>query len=433
MTLTTKVLLGLGLGLGSGIVLSVTGSPAGAIVAWIEPVGTIWIGMLRMTVIPLVFAGLIVGAASVPDVRAIGRLGGRALILFLALLSAAALLALIAGPPLMALLPIDPASAAALRAAAGTAAAEAPTTTGFPDLRQWLIDLVPVNPVRAAAEGQLLPLIVFAVATGIAIGRIAERERDVVIRFFRGLFDAMLVLVRWVLELAPIGVFALALPLATRLGFAAAGAVAYYIAAVSALCLVFVALLYPVAAIAGRVSPRRFARAVAPAQGIAFSSRSSLASLPAMIDGGSRHLHFSESVRNFFLPLAASTFRAGGAIGITVGILFIARLYGVTLTPTQLATTAVSAVLITFSIPGVPAGSILIMAPILHSIGLPPEGLGILLGVDTIPDMFRTTANVTADMAAATILDDRTEADMSRSSVDLKEPRAIEQTEPRDT
>ena len=124
-----------------------------------------------------------------------------------------------------------------------------------------------------------------------------------------------------------------------------------------------------------------------------------------MIDGGTRHLDFSEPVRNFFLPLAASTFRAGSAIGIPVGILFIARLYGETLTAAQLATATVSAVLITFSIPGVPAGSILIMAPILNSIGLPPEGIGILLGVDTIPDMFRTTTNVTADMAAATIVE----------------------------
>lgn len=422
MTLTTKVLLGLALGLASGIVLSATGAPAAGIVAWIEPVGTIWIALLRMTIIPLVFAGLIVGAASVPDVRAIGRLGGRALAIFLSLLSVAALFTIVAGPPAMALLPIDPESAAALRASAG-AAADVAAATGFPDLRQWLIDLVPVNPIRAAADGQLLPLIVFAVAAGVAIGRVATDERTVVIRFFRGLFDAMLVLVRWVLELAPIGVFALALPLATRLGLAAAGAVLYYIVVVSVFCLLFMALLYPVAVVFGRVGLRRFARGTAPAQSIAFSARSSLASLPAMIDGGTRHLDFPEPVRNFFLPLAASTFRVGGAIGIPLGILFIARLYGITLGPAQLATVALSSVLITFSIPGVPAGSILIMAPILQSVGLPPEGIGILLGVDTIPDMFRTTANVTADMAGGAILTAREGPAHETARVVRDEPR----------
>src|SRR5690606_5982854 len=123
------------------------------------------------------------------------------------------------GPLAMSRLPIDPAAAAALRQAAGGTGGEAAARiTGFPDLRTWLIELVPVNPVRAAAEGQLLPLIIFAIAAGLAIGRIPEVDRTTVMRFFRGLFEAMLVLVRWILELAPFGVFALALPLASRLG-----------------------------------------------------------------------------------------------------------------------------------------------------------------------------------------------------------------------
>ncbi len=405
MTLTTKVVLGLVLGLAGGIVLSLVGGPVLGVVPWIEPIGTIWIAFLRMTVIPLVFAGIIVGAASVPDARRIGRLGGQTLLLFLLLLSAAALFAVLIGPPVMSRLAIDPAAAAALRESAGATGAEAAARAGgFPDLRQWLVDLVPTNVVGAAASGQMLPLIVFAVAAGIAIGRVREDERTSIVGFFRGLFNAMLVLVRWILEVAPIGVFALALPLATRLGVAAAGAVVYYIVVVSLLCVVFIVLLYPLAVVFGRVGLRRFARGTAPAQAVAFSARSSLASLPAMIDGGTRHLDFPDEIRNFFLPLAASTFRVGGAIGIIVGVLFVAQLYALPLAPTQLATVALSAVLITFSIPGVPAGSILIMVPVLQSVGLPPEGIGILLGVDTIPDMFRTTTNVTGDMATATIL-----------------------------
>jgi proton glutamate symport protein len=406
MTLTTRVVLGLAAGLAAGIAVSLSGNPSlETAVAWVEPVGTIWINLLRMTIVPLVFAGLIVGAASVPDARVIGRIGAHALVIFLVLLSAAATFTVIVGPAAMAYLPIDPAAAAALRESAGSIGGDAAVTAGgFPDFRRWIIDLVPVNPVAAAASGQLLPLIVFAVAAGLAIGRVSGPERETVVRFFRGLFEAMLVLVRWILELAPIGVFALALPLATRLGIAAAGAVIYYIIVVALLCLVFIIGLYPLAVLLGRRGLREFARGAAPAQALAFSSRSSLAALPAMIDGGMRHLRFPPEIRNFFLPLSASTFRIGGAIGIPAGVLFIARLYGIELGPAALATIAVTSVLITFSIPGVPAGSILIMVPVLQAVGLPPEGIGILLGVDTIPDMFRTTTNVTGHMAAASIL-----------------------------
>lgn len=390
------------------MLVSIAGVPAlDVAVSWIALLGTIWVNGLRMTIVPLVMAGLIVGAASARDARSLGRLGGRALVIFFVLLTAAATFTVVVGPPLLTLLPIDPAAAAALRAGTGEAAAAAgvqPQATGFPDFRQWLIDLVPTNPVRSAADGAILPLIVFSLAAGIAMTRIGAAERATLVSFFRGLFEAMLKLVRWILALAPIGVFALALPIASRLGLAAAGAVVYYILVVVAISSLFIAVLYPLASAFGAVAPSRFARGAAPAQAVAFSARSSLASLPAMIEGGNQHLAFPEEISNFFLPLSASTFRVGGAIGIPAGVLFIAHLYGVTLGPAQLATIALTSILITFSIPGVPGGSILIMVPVLTAVGLPPEGIGILLGVDTIPDMFRTTANVTGTMTAATIL-----------------------------
>jgi Na+/H+-dicarboxylate symporter len=405
VTLTTRVLLGLVLGLAAGAVVAATESAALATaVAWIEPIGSIWINALRMTIVPLVVAGLVVGAASSGDARSIGRLGGRALAIFLALLGAAATFTVLVGPPLFALLPLDPAAIAALRESVGAAGAAGPPPTGFPDFRQWLVDLVPANAFRAAADGAILPLIVFSLALGFAISRIGVEQRDLLVRFFRGLFDAMLTLIRWVLAFAPVGVFALALPLATRLGLAAAGAVVYFIVTVSALCLIVTAALYPVAAIFGRVSPRRFARAAAPAQSIGFSARSSLAALPAMIETGRKQLDFPPIITNFFLPLSASTFRYGSAVGITAGVLFLARLYGVELGPVQLATIALTTVLITFSVPGVPGGSILIMMPVLNAVGVPPEGAAILLGVDTIPDMFRTVANVSGTFTAATVL-----------------------------
>jgi Na+/H+-dicarboxylate symporter len=223
--------------------------------------------------------------------------------------------------------------------------------------------------------------------------------------FFAGLFDAMLVLVRWILALAPIGVFALALPLAATMGLAAAGALGFYVVLVSLLAILFSALvLYPAAVVLGRVPLRRFARAAAPAQAVALSSRSSLASLPPMMEGASKVLGLPPEISSFLVPLAASIFRAGAAVGVTTGILFLARLYGVELSGAQLATVVLTVVLTSFSVPGIPGGSILVMLPALAAAGIPEAGVGLLLGVDTIPDMFRTATNVTGHMTAAAIV-----------------------------
>ncbi|HSJ13000.1 MAG TPA: dicarboxylate/amino acid:cation symporter [Longimicrobiales bacterium] len=402
MSLTTRVLLGLALGLAAGIAISLSGSPQLVRAAgWVEPFGRIWVNGLSMTIIPLVLAGLIVGAAGAGSTASLGRLGARALAIMLIFLAATAAGTIALGPLLLRALPITPDAAAALLAQSADAPA-APTV--LPSFRDWLVALIPPNALRAGVDGAMLPLIVFAVIFGIALSRIAAPARASVIAVFAAVFDTMLLIIRWLLELAPFGVFALALPLATRLGIATAGAVGYYIAVVAGMAALLIAALYPVASLLGRVPMRRFARGAAPAQALAFSSRSSLASLPAMIEGGELHLRFPPAISRFFLPLAASTFRTGGALGIPLGVLFVARLYGIELEPTQLTTIAITSALLTFSVPGVPGGSILIMMPVLQAVGLPAAAVGLLLGVDTVPDMFRTTANVTADMAAATIL-----------------------------
>lgn len=407
MTLTTKVLIALVAGLALGIAISVADSPALLrIVPLVEPLGTLWINAIRMTVIPLVVGSIIVGVTSAPDSRTIGRIGGRALVLFLVSLLAAGIFAALVTPPLLALIPLDPAAVEGLRQSGATAAVDlSKRAEQLPTFAQWLTDLVPVNPVKAAADGAMLPLIIFSLAFGMAIARLTGELRLAMQRFFSGVAEASLTLVRWVLAAAPIGVFALAVPLAARLGVAAAGALLGYIVVVVTVTVLFsLLLLYPAAALLGRVPLARFARGAFPAQAVAISARSSLASLPAMMEGSRTRLQLPEQITSFFLPLAATTFRLGGALGLTTGVLFIARLYGVTLEPAQLATVVLTVVLTTFSVPGIPGGSIIVMVPVLLAAGLPVAGIGILLGVDTIPDMFRTATNVTGDMAAATIL-----------------------------
>ena len=406
MTFTVRVLIGLVGGLVIGI-----GVASGGEGWWdrlpglLEPIGQIWVNAIRMTVIPLVASGLIVGVAGMRDARAVGRLGLRSLCLYIAFVTAATVFSVATAYPALQRLHIDPAVAQGLReAAAGAGQSAAQTATQLPGWSRWFVDLVPINAFKAAADGAILPLIVFALALGLALTAVEAERRRVVVAFFQGIADAMLALVGWVLKLTPLGVFALAVPLGARMGLSAAGALVYYIGLLSLVSGAFIVLaLYPAAVLLGRVPLGRFARAAGPAQAVAFSSRSSLAALPAVFEGVRKGLGWPEEMVSFFVPLAASVFRVGGAIAQGVAVLFVARLYGVDLAPAQLATIVLTVIATSFTIPGIPAGAIITMAPVLAAAGVPVEGIGVLMGVDTIPDMVRTMANVTGWMAAGTL------------------------------
>jgi Na+/H+-dicarboxylate symporter len=214
----------------------------------------------------------------------------------------------------------------------------------------------------------------------------------------------MLVIVRGVLALAPVGVFALALTLALNLGLSAAGAVGFYLAAHSGLLIVVIAMLYLVATTIGRVPLGRFARAALPAQIVGFSTRSSFAALPATIQGAERVLLVPRHVSGFALPLAVTTLRINQGVSWVVGALFIASLYGLPLSGAQVALFAATSVAMSFSVPGIPSGSLFIMAPFFMTVGLPVEGIGILIALDAIPDLFKTVTNVTGHLTAGAVL-----------------------------
>lgn len=397
MSLTTKVLLGLVAGLAFGIALAAVLPPEWQVLAaWIEPVGTLWTRALQMVVLPLVVTLLFTGVSQ--GGQGLGPLGLKGVVLFVVMLAVVAAATLAIAPPIFARIHIDPVTAAALREGSTAPA------TALPSFRDWLVELMPRNLVAAAADGAMLPIIVATLMFGAAATRLPEETRRRLERGAEAIGSVTIMVVRGILALAPIGVFALAVPLALRLGTTALGAVAAYVIVTAAITLVAILLCYPLAAVRG-VRMRDMARALAPAQGIAVSARSSLAALPALIDGAAG-LGLSERMTGFFLPFSASLFRLGGAVALPVGVLFIASLYGVQLETTQFLTIGITSVLLTFSVPGIPGGSILIMAPVLLAAHLPVEGIGILLGVDTIPDMFRTTANVTGTMTATVVLRD---------------------------
>ena len=260
MSLALKVLIALVAGLALGLGIASSGSPALAhLVPVIEPVGTLWVSAIRMTIIPLVVSSLIVGVGGAADPRTIGRLGVRALVVFVVLVAVATVISLIAGPPLIGMIHIEPAAAATMRAASGKSAGAAVVgAMMLPGVGQWFVELVPANPVKAAADGAMLPLILFSLVFGAALSRVEADRRANFLRVIGGVQDASLVLVRAIIALAPIGVFALGVSVAAKLGVSAAGAIATYIAVVSGLNVAFcVVVLYPAAAMVGGVSLAR--------------------------------------------------------------------------------------------------------------------------------------------------------------------------------
>ena len=401
MSLTARVLVALVAGFLVGFAVASGRVPGGAaIVAILAPIGIIFLNLIRMTVVPLVASMLVASVGSLAASGALARVGARAAAFAVGLVTAVAAIAVAVAAPALAMIPIDREAAIALRPAASAADASA---SAAPAIAQWFVDLVPANVVKAAADGAMLPVIIFSVLFAFALAGVSADRRDAALRAVQAVADAMQRLVGWILELAPFGVFALAVPLASRLGLAAAGAVAAYIVVVVSLTIaVGVAILYPLGIVLGGMRPREFVAYCAPSQAVAFASRSSLAALPAMVESAER-AGLPPVVSGFILPLAASVFRVGGAVAIPVGALFLARLYAVPVTIGQMASIVFTSALASFTVPGIPGGSIIAMVPVLAAAHLPIEGIGILLAVDAVPDMFRTTENATGSMMLAAV------------------------------
>jgi proton glutamate symport protein len=397
---TARSLSGLTLGLVAGSVLSYAADPRWLPITHLsEAIGTAWVNAILMTVIPLIVSSLVLGVASAATPRTIGRIGGRAIVIFLVLLVAAAVLSALVLPTVIAWMPSDPAAAASL----------APAATGEPvvppSLAQWLVGLVPANPVKAAADGALLPLIVFTLGFALAVAGLPQEQKQLVLRMAEAVSAAMLRLLGWIVALAPVGVFALALALAAKAGPAIAGALGYYVLVAVVACAAFTLALYGVARLFAGIPLRRFARAVAPAQAVAFTSHSSLAALPTLVEDARKELGLGPEITTFGLPLAAATFKYSAPVGSLMAAFFISRLYGIPIAPGAVPTLVIMAVLTSFSVPGVGGGAVFAaMGPVLLAAGLPAQSLGLLFAVDPIPNAARTVANVTGYLAAATVM-----------------------------
>ncbi|MBV9882015.1 MAG: dicarboxylate/amino acid:cation symporter [Sphingomonadaceae bacterium] len=397
MSQAARILAALALGLLLGIATAKTGwGPRAADLA--EPVGHLWLSGLQMTIVPLIVALLVTGIAEGAEAARGSRVAGRSFLLMVAILWFSAILGGVMTPLLLHLFPMPGHAAEALRSAL-TTAKPVDAVPGFGD---FLRSIVPSNPVTAAAEDQILPLVVFATAFAFALTRIPADGRRRVVELFRAVAEAMIVIVNWVLWLGPIGVFALAYVVGVRAGGGAFGALLHYIAIVSSVGIVIWALAYPLAALAARLPLGRFARAVAPAQAVAFSTQSSLATLPQMLRSSER-LGVPVAASGVTLPLAVALFRATGPGMNTAVILYIAHWYGMALSPAQIAMGVVVAAITTFSAISLPGQVSFVTntAPIALAMGVPLEPLVLLIAVETVPDLFRTVGNVTMDVAVA--------------------------------
>jgi proton glutamate symport protein len=397
VSFTTLSLLALAAALALGVWGHVSGAPAFATLERVlQPLGALWMAALQLTVLPLVILKLLAAIVSAPSTESVGRLGIRTLLLFVVMLVAAAALTLVIAPPFIAMYDADPATLASIRATTQVPAAASDATA---------TSVLPRNLFVAASKGELLPILLFTAVFGVAVTRLPDEQSAPLTNVFQGLAAAMLKVVQWILIGTPLGVFALTYSPALRAGAGAAGMLGAFIMLVCALLVLFTLLLYPAAAIFGRIPMRTFARGVAPAQLVAISTRSSIASLPALIDGATRLLRLPPTSTSFVLPLTVAVFKMNRPISTTAKLLFVAHVYNVPLHASTIAIFLVTVILLSFSAVGVPDGGVAFTTlPAYLAAGLPIEAIVVLEATTTIPDIFKTLLNVTGDMAAATIL-----------------------------
>lgn len=397
-SLAARVLTGLVLGLAIGIGLAVAEVPwAGALVAWVEPVGALWVNAIRMTVIPLIVS-LLLGGIAASGAGTVAKVGGRAVGWFIGLIAFTATLAAVVAPPFYRALGAQSWQIPQLEGAS------AATSVTLPPFRDWFVGLLPANPVQAAAQGDILPLVLFTVVFGLAATRIAPELRDALVRGAHAVSETILVVVRWILATAPVGVFALTLTLAERTGISVIKAVGGFFLVVIVLIGIAIVVLYPLVRLVAGVPVRRFAKACAPAQAVGFSTRSSMSTLPILLEQAERTLGLPKHVTGLVLPAAVSVFKYASPSTRIAGTYLIATLYGIALGPLEWASLAAFLGVLSFYSPGIPSGGLFVMAPIYQAFGLPLEGIGILIALDLVPDMFLTTANVTGNMAVAALV-----------------------------
>ena len=392
--LHVAIAIGLVLGLATGLLAAAGVDVLMTVALASAPLGTAFMNAIRMVVIPLVMAVIFTGVAKLGDPRKLGRLGLTTLLFFWATI----LPAIVIGMGAM-WLGLSFAPEVAVPAAA---AREAPELPGLID---FLVSLIPSNPFEAATNGALLPLIVFTALFAAAAGTLEEARRARLVDFADAVSDALIKLVWWILWTAPVGIFGLAAPVTAQLGWDLIQSLAVFVVCVILGLGVYIGLVYlPFLKVVGGIGPARFFGGTFGAASIAFSTTNTAAALPVTLEETKR-LGVSEAVADLVLPLGASMYRAGSALFQGAAIVFLASLFDVSIPPAAVGGAILATFLVSLTVAPVPSSGVVTLAPALDAIGIPLAGLSILLGIDRIPDMFRSTTNLLGQITTAVVVD----------------------------
>ena len=366
----------------------------GYLEAILKPLGAVWLAALQFVLLPLIAGQLLSAITGASEDVSVGRLGVKAIALFVTMLIIAGVFTALITPPLLRFYRVDPAMVAALEGTDVTAA-DAKRESGS----------LPNNLIEAARKGEIFPILIFTVFLGMAVRRLPEERRVALTRVFQGLAEAMLTVARWILLGTPVGVFGLTYIAALHAGGAAAGMMTAFIVLVCALLALAIVLLYPITAFLGKTSLRTFAKAVAPAQLVAISTQSSIAALPALVQGGADHMKLPARDTGFTLPLCVSVFKLNRTVSATAKLLFLAYIYGVPINAGTFAIFLGTVIILSFGAVGVPQGGVAFSTlPAYMAAGIPLEGIVVLEATSMAPDILKTVLNVTGDMSAATLL-----------------------------
>ncbi len=387
---------GLLAGLAFGLLATATGSPLLiSLATGVRPLGTLFVNAIQMVVIPLVVCVIFVGIARLGDLRKAGRLGGSSILFFWL----TTIPAILIGMGLMVL---------ALRFSPEVAvpAVEESTAREFPGLLEFLVTLVPRNPFQAAANGALLPLIVFAAIFAAAAGTLPAEKRASLLDLADTITETLVTIVYWILWIGPVGLFGLTAPVTAELGWSLLASLGVFILTVIVGLFVFIGLVYvPAARFLGGLPLSTYLRGTIGACTVGFSATSSVATFPVMLADAEAKLGVSPTTTRLVLPLAASLNRAGSALFQGASVVFLASLYDVPLPAAAMAAAVFATFLASMTVAPVPSASIVSLVPTLDTVGIPQAGLAILLGIDRIPDMFRSATNVLGHMTAASVVD----------------------------
>ena len=421
MQLYTKILIGLIAGAAVGAVANVGG------IGWlrdllvgIEPIGTAFIRLITMIVLPLVVASLLVGTASLGDLRKLGRIGGKTIVYYLFTTAIAVIIGLAISNLIEPGSRVNPATRDSLAAQfEGEARSRMDMAAQAPSVRDVLLNIIPRNPVQSAADFDLLPLIFFSLVFGAAISLLPENNKTVVITFFTGINEASMIVIGWVMRLAPYAVFALIAAIVAQFGLDLLRSLLIYgMTVILGLLLHMFGTIAFMVRFAARLNPVEFFKRIIQVPIFAFSTSSSNATLPLTMSTAENKLGISKEVSSFVLPLGATINMDGTALYQAVAVMFIAQIYGIPLSITAQATVVLTATLASVGTAGVPSAGIITLIIVLQSIGLGGQvaaGIALILGVDRILDMLRTAVNVTGDLSCAAFIA-RTEGDALSAS-----------------